>query len=499
MSIKDYIENPHYVYLKYFNFWNFLLESYEGGIDYTQASVKNSDSNIIVKANGKKLENTLKTNLFKHPKERTEDFNRRVDRSYYYNYCSPVIDIYVSHLFSTPIESNFGGIEDILKRKENNIDKMSSNLTEFRKNLSELSQIYGHCFVLVDTPKDQGEITLADRIEKDSFPYLCLLSPQQVLNWSLDAYGSPNWVIVAEQGNDDSLGESNVQYKLWTKEKWVLYNSSYEMIEEKDHGLGEVPIVCIYNKKSKKQRSFLGISQLADIGYIARDIYNLSSQLNQVIEDQTFAILTLQGKASDFSAAEVGTNKALIYPNDTNTPQYISPQPANAEIIMRQIDQQIEKIYQIAKLEPGNGSYKGGQATEKSGVAKAWDFQQTNSSLVQKASNLEDAEIKIWSLFAKWEGKDWDGSVEYPKEFNVKSLNEDIENALNLNKLNLGEEFNKRVKKEIVKKKYPRMSKDDLQEIEDEIDNNINVGSPNASRIANRLNLTSRDGNNGVL
>lgn len=479
MNIKSMVENPHPVYSRYINFWSFALDAYEGGLDYTRADVYQQQNTSIIdtiKVNGKKLESAANSNLFRHKKERSEDYKERIRMSYYYNFCAPIIDIYTNHLFSLPIITDYANIENTVELRKDNVDRCGSSLTEFRKELAETVQIFGHSFVVVDKPKaEQAPVSLADQIERGLFPYFTNFAPYDVLNWAVDEFGRAHWVLLREvrSGNNDpstfNADESViVQYRIWTRSEWILFDSKYQEIDRGNHNLGMVPVEPVYNKKSKKQKSFLGISEIADIGFIARDVYNRCSELNEIIRNQTFSFLTVQGKSADYNEAEVGTSKALLYPEGMNTPSYVSPPADNARILMEQIDRQITKMFQLAKLS-GGSAVQDGEVSVQSGVSKAFDFHETNSALCKKAGQLEDAEQRIWRLFAKWEGHDeWDGSVIYPRDYNVKDLIADIDEAEKLIKIQLGEEFNARVKKEIIKKKFPRATDEEVDEMEEQ-------------------------------
>lgn len=480
-NIKKIIENPHTIYKRYHDFWSFLLESYEGGIDYTKGIITQSSSltglkNYVFKiiAGSRELQSTTSGNLFKHPKEREVDYTDRLRMSYYYNFCSPIVDIYTDHLFKQPIHEKFEEIETEVEERSENIDNKGSSIGEFRKEMADLAQLYGHIYVVTDTIKSDAEvITQQDIIDNGLFPYFTLHHPQNVINWALDEFGRPYWVVIREyiDGNKDpyNFDEQNlafVQYRLLTRNEWVLYNGDYVQIATGVHGLNKVPITCIFDKQSKKARSFLGISSLADIVFIARDIYNSCSELKQILRDQTFAFLALQGNSKEYDELSVGTSKGLLYPPDRNPPQYISPPSSNAEAYFKHIDRQVTKIHQLAKLEGGSAEFSGQGVVEESGVAKAWDFNQTNSALSKKASNMEDGETKLWQIFAKWLGKsEWTGSIAYPNEFSIQSLNEDLDEAMKIAKLELGAEFDKEVKGAIIKKKFPRMDKEDLDKM----------------------------------
>lgn len=509
--VKDIVENPHRVFTRYFHYWNFLLDSYEGGVDYTESNVphdvSNTDNSLMqVKVNGKDLRNRTHNNLFQHPKERVEDYQRRVARSYYYNFNAPIIDIYTDHLFRSPITEDFANIEDIFEQRRDNLDRKGSSIAELRKEMAELAQLYGHAFAVVDMPQALGEVNMQQRIDNDSFPYVTLFSPQKVINWSLDAFGRPFWVLLCEvaDSNPDPRffdktkdNRDMVNYRLWTRNEWVLYDGDFNAIDDGVHGLGVVPIVPFYNKVSKKVRGFLGISEIADISFISRDVYNLCSELGQIISDQTFSFLAIQGKSQDYGGDKVlSVGKGLIYPENANVPQYVAPPEGPANIIMQQIDRQINKMFQLAKLE-GGSAHQNEQIRSQSGISKAFDFHQTNSALSKKANNLNDAELKIWDLIARWEGRNgFEGMIEYPDDFSVSDINDDITEAFESLKLDIGKLAQIEMNKSILKKKFPKLPDDELQVIIDDMEVTVNNkaavngnGNGNPQRLRERLNL----------
>ncbi len=515
-NIKDLVKNAHWVNARYSDYWSFLLQSYEGGIDYSNSIItKNANEGVYNQffkyyVNGvEQTKSTIESNLFMHTKERDDDFRRRLMMSYYYNFCDPIVDIYTNHLFKQPVNVEWAEIESSIEQVRDNIDMQGSSIDEFRMELSIKAQIYGHVFVVIDNPKINGDIvTRLDQIEERAFPYLTIYSPRCVKNWSLDKFGNAYWVLIEEsyEGNEDvetfdPKKSIKVYHRLWTREQWFLYNDEHELIEEGYHGLGIVPIVCVFNKKSMKYNNFLGISAIADIAFIARDIYNSSSELRQILRDQTFAFLALQGTSDEYANLDLGTGKGLLYPENRNAPVYVSPPSDNAKTYFEHIDRQISKIYQIAKLEGGGTSQSSVEATvdSQSGVSKAWDFSQTNSALSTKASNLEDGETRIWQIFAMWEGKVWGGSVQYPNDFSITSLMQDLNEAEKLTRLELGDEFMREVKEAIIKKKFPRKSDEDIDKLVKEIESNDklkNSFGSFAQRVSGVFNNTATGGLN---
>jgi hypothetical protein len=284
IPIKDMVESPHPINKRYSPYWDFLLMSYEGGIDYSNSMLINSnqqqgimDSIFKYFVNGvQQNTQTVYGNLFMHPKERVEDYNRRVNMSYYYNFCAPIIDIYGDHLFKQGVNADYEELEDSIALVGEDIDNQGSSISEFRKSVSDMAQILGHIFVIVDSPNVQANIrTRKDQIDNRAFPYFTTHLPQNVINWSLDSFGNANWVLIREiyDSNEDPLlynknKREKCLYRLWTRDEWYLYSDDYNPIEQGFHGLGEVPIVCVFDKKSKKCRNFLGVSSISDISFI---------------------------------------------------------------------------------------------------------------------------------------------------------------------------------------------------------------------------------------
>ncbi|MCK4818739.1 hypothetical protein KA005_23405, partial [bacterium] len=205
-GVKEIIDSPHPVYLNNLAYWNFLLQSYEGGINYTNATGSRHDGNILselfvkVFAGGKEVSNNqVEGNLFRHIRETNADFATRTKMSYYYNFCAPIIDIYTNHLFKQAIIDDWATIAKAVEARQDDVDRMGSSIEEYRSDLFNLTQVYGHMFTVVDTPTAQGTIlNLQDKIDQGQFPYFVNFPPQNVINWDLDRFGQLNWIMIIE-------------------------------------------------------------------------------------------------------------------------------------------------------------------------------------------------------------------------------------------------------------------------------------------------------------
>jgi len=85
---KKELEKTHPHYERHLNEWQFFVRSYFGGKFYR-------DGNYLIQ----------------HPFESSANYSRRKDIAYYYNYCSPIVDIFVSHLFRKPAKRDYGSLK----------------------------------------------------------------------------------------------------------------------------------------------------------------------------------------------------------------------------------------------------------------------------------------------------------------------------------------------------------------------------------------------------
>ena len=115
------------------------------------------------------------------------------------------------------------------------------------------------------------------------------------------------------------------------------------------------------------------------------------------------------------------------------------------------------------------GSVRATGSQIASGIALQTEFQLLNARLSEKADYLENAEEQIWSLFAKWQQKEWNGSVNYPDTFDIRDWANDLQ-YLQMAKASgiKSETFNKEIDKQIAETVID--DNETIKTINDEID-----------------------------
>ncbi len=494
---KELVRREHSDYSAFKDEWQFLWESYEGGEAYVQSE-----------------------NLFQHVREKDILYQGRKARSFYYNYCQAVIDTYLAHLnrqapivaVRTPTGSP--AWEDFAAR----VNPAGESLSEFRRNMQLAAMILGHVHILVDKPRQTTGLpggrparSRLEEIELGLIPYFQLILPFDIIDWQLDVYGKLIFVKIREPasaagapagapvvhdlaslqtslraasersraGSPDGSGEASLQtslqtsvYRYWFRDRWVLVSEDGGVLDEGEHNLGEVPIITCYNRKRLRRR-FIGQSALNDIARVNRRILNLCSLIDEFAYLQCFAMLAQpkeHGAAVD--EEEVGVNIIWEFPETTtHTPFYLSPPTEPALYLQSEVERSIQEIYRLARLESGfQAGLRLGRGQPASGVAKAFDFLQTSTVLSEKASNFEEAERSMVRLWLKWQNAaNAEFTVEYPDEFEIRTLEKDLKDALNLKQLLISPAFEQMMNERIVRKTLPQLSESDMIMIQSEI------------------------------
>ena len=429
--------------------WDFFYQSYEGGANYIEGG-----------------------NLIQHPREDTTVYNRRKERAYYVNYCGAIIDTYIAHLNKqAPVVSvpkPAGAWAEFSK----DVNRRNDSISEFRREVQVAAMVLGQTYIVVDKP-DSDAVSLAEEIESGT-PFFAHYYPWDVVDWDLDEFGKPYWVKLLEVDRSvpsnpfEKQAGSKILYKIWQRDSWSLLNSDGKVVSSGDNPLGEVPIVPVLNRK-KLGRSMVGISALNDIAYLNKRIFNLGSLIDQFAFSAAFPMLRNPqvpgGETADVSVSE---RTVFEYPDTANhPPEWMSPPTEPLKFLSEEITSTVKEIQRLARLEAGF-DIKSSKA--QSGISKAFDWLSTATVLAEKADNFEEAERNAVRLWLKWQGmEDAPFTVDYPDEFDVKSLEKEIEDAVKLKSLQISPTFEAELMKRLAKKALPKITDEKANDIEEEI------------------------------
>ena len=427
---REELQQKHDLWQSNIANWEFYIRSYLGGNDYKNGYY-----------------------LHRYILESPEEYDARIRHTPLDNHCKNVVQIYTSFLWRVPPTRDYGNLDNdpqlLSFIKDADLDGRSFNtvMREVQMNAS----IYGNCWVVVDKPQTNAK-TKAEELEQDIRPYVSIYTPENVVNWNYSRASSGrfylDYLVIVEDINAERAivkvftEETISTYEVEEYEKEVKTGGS-RLIEEIPNPIGVIPAVNVYNLRGHKRP--IGISDLSDVAYLQQSIYNDYSEKEQLIRLANHPSLVKTPNVE----ASAGAGSIIEIPEDLDAqlrPYIIQPSGQNLDGIMKCIQNKVDAIDRITHM----GSVRATGSQIASGIALQTEFQLLNARLSEKADYLENAEEHIWSLFAKWLNKDFDGSINYPDTFDIRDWANDMQ-YLQMAKASgvKSETFNKELDKQI--------------------------------------------------
>ncbi len=451
--------------------WEFLEETYEGGREW------------------------FKKNIFRYMKEGDQEYRDRVQRAYRFNHTREVVDLINKYLFKQNIVRNDVDSPQCVQEFWKSSTRSGLSIDDFAKQVSKKTSIYGRVGIVVDTTAPSGQIlSKADAKKKGVKTYAYIVTPNQLLDYAFDDNnGDLLWVLIREVVRDDtnplkSSGKQHERFRLWTQTDWQLYEEQTEgrrkiikKIASGDHNLGVVPVILADNIVTDEE--YESPALIDDIAYLDRAVANYLSNMDAIIQDQTFSQLVMPaqnvipGEDNYTKMQEMGTKRVFLYDGEGGKgPEYISPDVKQAELIMGTINKVISEIYHTVGLAGERTKQDNAVGIDNSsGVAKAYDFERVNALLAAKAASMETIERKITALVALWNSADGQMAdndfVSYPKQFDTRGLYDEFDIAARLMLIDAPDSVRQEQMEMMIDKLFPQLDKETkskmLKDVED--------------------------------
>lgn len=384
--------------------WEYLLNSYMGGIEYQRGQY-----------------------LTKYVNETDAEYAARINSTPLENHCKSVISTYVSFLFRESPKRDFdnNGESFELEMFLRDADLDGRSFDAFMKEVSVWSSVFGHCWVLVVKPS-VGAVTRSDESLLNVRPYVNLITPLTVTDWYWNRLPNGKFELTYFKYIEES-NDTFATVREWTKDTiktYIVNNRSRAVQEEtsEPNGLGKIPAVLAYNHRSPVRG--IGVSDISDIAAAQKFIYNMSSEVEQSVRINGHpALVKTPGTEASAGAG------AIIQMEDNLDPglkPYILAASTDIQSIFTAINHATEAIDKMANT----GSIRSTETRRMSGVAQEQEFQLLNAKLSEKADNLELTEEQIWELFFEYQGQQWMGEIDYPGSFSIRDTQADVDKLL---------------------------------------------------------------------
>lgn len=435
------------------------------------------------------------SNIFRYLKEGDKEFADRLFRAYRFNHTREAVDLVQKYLFKAAVQRNTEDAPDSLKKFWTKATRSGQGINELIRLVSTQNSLVGRVALVVDNSMQpsfdedgtQRKMSVAEVEQSKGMIYAYVVMPRDILDYAWDKDdGELLWIKLREYVRNDADpltddGLTRERVRLWTRTDWQLFEQDIDdkekngnakntrLVERRAHDLGMVPVKLCDHMQS--DHPFKSSGLVDDITYLDRAIANYLSNLDAIIQDQTFSQLAIPAQAmpGDKKSAreqmvEMGTKRIFTYDGgagSTARPEFISPDPKQAGVILNVINKIINEIYSTIGLAGERTKQDNAVGIDNSsGVAKAYDFERVNSLLLSKAARLQEVENWIVDTVLLWAGDSAvpEPYVTYPTTFDVASLGDELVTAEALQKVAAPIEVRREHMKAVVLKLLPQVT-----------------------------------------
>ena len=433
----EIVTKTHHLYKTFQPRWQYLLNSFLGGEVYRRAQY-----------------------LTQYLYESQSDYIKRLETTPYDNHCRGVISVYNAFLFRTEPVRNMGSLDSDASVESfmADADLEGRSLSAFLKDSTTYAGVFGHTFIMLSKPNTNAR-TRAEELAQDLRPYVSLITPPSVLDWKWERNPNGVYYLSYFKHVEEADTPGMTVIKEWTEQDIITtivddqHKTVSNMIVEPNQ-LGVIPVIIQYAQRSPMRG--IGMSLIDDIADYARAIYNENSEIEQAIRISGHPSLV---KTADTEAV-AGAGAIVQMPDNLDPglrPFLLEPSQTNITAIYTSIQHRIEAIDRMANI----GGVRANQTRTMSGAALQTEFQMLNSRLSELADNIELTEDNLWSLWAKYQATVWDGTVDYPDDFNIQDTGNQLLQLLESRKIVTDPEYIKMLEHEIME---INLGEEDLEE-----------------------------------
>ncbi len=440
------------------------------------------------------------TYLIAHPREwedyKSEDpivptkkLKARRKLARYENFAATIIDTTKAALFRrTP--TRIVGEKDkpkpsALEKWWQDVDGAGTHIDDFLAQTWDPSGTFGHTLLYMDRPNGQPAATAADA----EAPFLRVYTPLDVIDWLEDDRGNLTAVKFLEAAprtafEQKLITEKDIRIRVVTETYWALYDRKGDLVGggEVDglHEMGVLPVVELFGRRRPLLRR-IGQSLLKD-PQLFIDLYNLTSELRELLRNQTFSILNIPlGSGQD--AMSVSDAEALLSKSGFGTDrvlfsglqaQFIAGEVGNITAYQDERDKLLRAIYRLTGL-----SWEADSKDAEAEGSLKLKREDLNQALAALADEVEKADYAIARLFYYAErGKDAGDkafevdeiTIRYPDEFDPTPFAQILEQAQAAQTLRMPIEVMRAILKRLIPQFLPDLLPDEIKTLEAAVD-----------------------------
>jgi hypothetical protein len=433
-------------------------------------------------AGGDQLRQHAHDYLVRRQREPGEVYAERVSRVFYENYIGSIVDWYSATLFRTEpvltLEGSNQAGKTFFSEFVEDVDRRGSGLNDFFRRQFTEGLVLGTSYVLVDFPRPAGPgLTKAEEDASGaSRAYLVDYGADDLINWSLDAEGNFEWVVLRtktlrKRSVEDSEWLVETRWAYYDKERFRVYADSggnggirpsaddaggAVLMDEGRHGLARLEKVPLFGLRIPE-----GMWMLNRAGSLQLEHFNKSNALSWALTMGLFAMPVVY---SDREWSQMVGESYYIQLAPGDRFGWTEPEGKVYQIAADNLRRLQEEIYRVCYLPLAGASLDRG--VPQSALSKQRDFAITQEALQAYGDAVKD---QVWRVLKAIEAAREDGlaiNVTGMEEFDIADFSTDLQDASAL--LGMGVE-SPTLKKEVFKRLALKYLSDARQEVKDRI------------------------------
>lgn len=194
-------------------------------------------------AGGAQIKSRAESYLYRRLREPAEVYQERLNRSFYENHIGSIVDWFASTLFRRePIITVSGSSKkstEFYRDWLNDCDRNGTSITDFLRKKFIQSLVFGKSWIGLELPKANGSFHTRSEEERAGVDraYLTDIHPSQVVNWSYDANGALEFVVVSLEAPKSRTGTTELK----TVRRFLIYTQTeFHVVEETSDGQGKI-------------------------------------------------------------------------------------------------------------------------------------------------------------------------------------------------------------------------------------------------------------------
>jgi len=419
--------------------------------------------------------------LVRRHNEPMEVYQERLTRVFYENYVGSIVDWYAATVVRREPNLEFTGTNErakqFLAQFAQNCDQRGTPLTQFFKQQLTEALICGKSYVVVDFPKADGPArTRADEDASGlSRAYLMPYGADELINWSYDAKGEFEWVVIRTSW----LKQDSVRSFGWKREKrWIYYDREQfeiyarrdgdekpvELVDQGRHGFAGIGRVPVFELSVSE-----GLWLTNKVALLQLEHFNKANALGWALTMGLFAMPVIY---SDREFNQITGESYYIQLGPGDRFGWTEPSGNVYQIAADNLTRLKNEIYRVSYLMQQASDASGAQ---QSGLSQQWDFSITQEILRAYGDVVKSYMHNVLSAIVAARQDELVVNVTGMDEFDISDFSTDVADAKNL--LALGIE-SPTLTQQVQKRVAMKYLCDARQEIKNRIAQEIDAAPP---------------------